>query len=79
MVRDMGKQNGIWRRVSLKDRRRKQEEMDCKKQAMAGVCVYWVKTRYLVVVRIQKTTRAAGRILIGRYVLVVPADGGKQD
>ena len=53
--------------------------MDCKKQAMAGVCVYWVKTRYLVVVRIQNTTRAAGRILIGRYVLVVPADGGKQD
>ena len=59
------------------DKRRKEEDVDCKTQAMVGVCAFWVKTRCLVVVRRQNTTRAAGRIGIGQYVLFVPAYGGK--
>ena len=50
--------------------------MDCKTQVMAGLCVFWVNTRCLVVVRRQNTTRAAGRRGVGQYVLFVQAYGG---
>ena len=50
--------------------------MDCKTQVMAGLCVFWVNTRCLVVVRRQNTTRESGRIGVGQYVLFVPAYGG---
>ena len=48
------------------DKRRKEEDMDCKTQAMAGVCVFWGNTRCLVVVLRQNTTRASGRIGVGQ-------------
>ena len=58
------------------DKRRKEEDMDCKTQAMAGLCVFWVNTKCLVVVLRQNTTRSSGRIGVGQYVLFVPAYGG---
>ena len=44
------------------DKRRKEEDRDCKKQALAGWCVFWGNTRYLFVVHRRNATRATGRI-----------------
>ena len=47
----------IWRQVSLMDKRRKVEDMYCKNQVKAGVCVMWGNTRCLIVVLRRNTMR----------------------
>ena len=58
------------------DKRRKEEDRDCKKQALAGWCVFWGNMRCLVVVLRRNTKRVTGRIGGGQVVMLVPAYGG---
>ena len=58
------------------NKRKKRRGYGLQKCRLWQECVFWVNTRCLVVVRRQNTTRAAGRIGVGQYVLFVPAYGG---